>query len=230
MDQNTDISGLGSNGGGSAPESSWQWNKPYGYIRNCNILLQKAKEYGGNQADIAQSVGTAYFFRAWQHFYLMQKFGGVPIVDHVLDVTDDVIYGPRKSRYEVANFIISDLRNAIPLLTPEDDIAAEDKGKVSREAAKSFLARVLLYEATWDKYVPTISYDLDGDGTNVGAGTTKPDGYPSINDMLSEAKQMAKEVIEQAETGTYELWNECDSLSYYYLFNIDDGNGNMANP
>ena len=109
MDRNLDISGLGSNGGGSAPESNYQWDKPYSHIRTCNILLQKAAEYTGDQAEIAQSVGTAYFFRAWQHFYLLRIFGGVPIVDHVLDVNDEVLYGPRKSRYEVAAFIISDL-------------------------------------------------------------------------------------------------------------------------
>ena len=32
----------------------------------------KAEAYDGSQSDIAQSVGTAYFFRAWQHFYLLQ--------------------------------------------------------------------------------------------------------------------------------------------------------------
>ena len=230
MDQNLDISGLGNNGGGSAPEGNWQWNKPYEYIRNCNILLKKATEYSGNQTDISQSVGTAYFFRAWQHFYLLQKFGGVPIVDHMIDVADGVLYGPRNSRYEVANFIISDLRKAVPLLPEESKISASDKGKVSKEAAKSFLARVLLYEATWEKYVPTISYDLDGDGTSKGAGTSKPSGYPSVADMLTEAKQMSKEVILESEKGTFALWNECDTLSYYYLFGIDDGNGNIPNP
>ena len=47
--------------------------------------------------------------------------------------------------------------------------------------------------------------------------------------MLTEAKQMSKEVIEEAESGTYKLWTECDSLSYYYLFNIDDKGGNIPN-
>lgn len=229
MDRNLDISGLGSNGGGSAPESNYQWNKPYEYIRTCNILLQKAEEYDGAQEDIAQSVGTAYFFRAWQHFYLLRIFGGVPIVDHVLDVNDEVIYGPRKSRYEVAAFIISDLEKAIPLLPQEKNIPADSKGKVSQEAAKSFLARVLLYEATWEKYVPSIGYDLDGDGSSTGAGSVKPEGYYSIETMLSEAKRLSGEVIDEAETGTFELWNECDSLSYFYLFNIDDGAGNIPN-
>lgn len=229
MDQSTDISGLTSNGGGSTPESNYKWDKPYSYIRTANQLLEKAEEYTGNADEIAQSVGTAYFFRAWQYFYLLRTFGGVPIADHVLDVNDPVLFGARNSRYEVANFIASDLRQAIPLLPKETDIPDSDKGKVSKEAAKAFLARVLLYESTWEKYVPSINYDLDGDGAGSGAGSVKPENYPSITDMLAEAKQMSKEVIEEAETGTFELWHECDTLSYYYLFNIDDKGGNIPN-
>ncbi|MDR2147589.1 MAG: RagB/SusD family nutrient uptake outer membrane protein [Tannerella sp.] len=230
LDRGLDISGFDRNGGGSAGEGDWRWDRPYGYIRNCNILLEKAAEYTGNQEDIKASVGAAYFFRAWQHFYLLQRFGGVPVSDHVMDVNDAVIYGPRNSRYEVANLIINDLRVAIPMLPGERDIAAVDKGKVSREAAKAFLARVLLFEATWEKYTPGIGFDLDGDGVSTGAGTAKPSDYPSIADMLTEAKKWAGEVITEAETGTFALWNEADSLSYYYLFNLDDKGGNRCNP
>lgn len=229
MDRNTDIAGLGSNGGASTPEGNYKWDKPYGHIRTCNILLQKADEYAGNKDDIAQPVAIAHFFRAWQHFYLLRTFGGVPISDHVLGVTDAVLQAPRNSRYEVVNFIIADLKAAIKGLPKETDIPESSKGKVSLEAAKSFLARVLLYEATWEKYVPGISFDLDGDGTSKGAGTAKPEGYPSITDMLTEAQKMSKEVIDEADKGTYKLWNACDSLSYYYLFNIDDKGGNIAN-
>ena len=214
MDKNLDISGLGANGGGSAPESDWRWDKIYGHIRTSNVLLEKAEEYGDKDA-IAASIGTAYFFRAWQYFTLLKTFGGVPIIDHAPNMSDEALYAPRNSRYEVANFIINDLEQAIPLLPIEQDIPDAEKGKVSQQAAKAFLARVLLYEATWEKYVPSIDYDLDGDGTGSGAGTTKPDTYQSVSDMLTRAKQLSKEVIEDAEmNGTYALWNECDSLSY----------------
>jgi len=229
-DKNTDISGLGENGGAAAPESSGSWKDNYDHIRQYNILLKKADEYTGDKAGINGPVGTAYFFRAFAYFNLLQHFGGVPIVDKVLDVNDEVLYGPRKSRYEVMQFIIDDLRKAIDLLPKETAIANADKGRISKEAAQAFFGRVLLYEATWEKYVPSINYDLDGDGTNKGAGTAKPEGYPSVNDMLTESKANSKAVMDEAKKGTYALWNECDSLSYYYLFNIDDKGGNVSNP
>ena len=115
MDKNLDISGLGANGGGSAPEGDWRWDKIYGHIRTSNVLLEKAAEYG-NQDEIAVSIGTAYFFRAWQYFTLLKTFGGVPIIDHAPDMSDEVLYAPRNSRYEVAAFIAADLERAIPLL------------------------------------------------------------------------------------------------------------------
>lgn len=229
LDHGLDISDLTSSGGGTTTETDWRWDKPYSFIRNCNILLEKAKTFSGDKSTINGSIGTAYFFRAWQHFYLLQLFGGVPIADHVFDVTDPVLYGARNSRYEVIHFIANDLREAIDLLPKEKNISAADKGKVSMEAAKAFLARVLLYEATWEKYVPGINYDLDGDGSNTGAGVVKPADYPDITAMLTEAKKMASDVMEEANAGTFALWKECDSLSYYYLFNIDEKGGNISN-
>ena len=230
-DGNTDITGLSSNGGGSAPESNSTWSSNYNNIRQYNILLKKAEEYSGDKTALNTSVGTAYFFRGMAYFNLLKAFGGVPIVDHVLDVNDEVLYGPRNSRYEVAKFIIDDLRKAVDLLPKESAIADADKGHISKEGAQAFLGRVLLSEATWEKYVPSINYDLDGDGTEKGAGTAKPEGYPSITDMLTESKSMSKAVMDEAKNnGTYALWNECDSLSYYYLFNIDDKGGNVSNP
>ncbi len=229
-DGNTDITGLGSNGGAAAPESNGNWSGNYNNIRQYNILLQKAEAYTGNKTAINASIGTAYFFRGMAYFNLLKTFGGVPIIEKVLDVSDkDILYGPRKSRYEVFNYLVNDLRKAIELLPNEKSIADADKGRISKEGAEAFLGRVLLYEATWEKYVPNINYDLDGDGTDKGAGKTKPEGYPSITDMLTESKKMSKAVIDEAEKGTYALWNECDSLSYYYLFNIDEKGGNISN-
>ncbi|MDE6510662.1 MAG: RagB/SusD family nutrient uptake outer membrane protein, partial [Muribaculaceae bacterium] len=229
FDGNLDVSGIGSNGGGSAPQSTGNWSGPYSRLRTINILLEKANGYGDKDA-IASSIGTAYFFRAWEHFHMMKRFGGVPIVDHVLDTNDPVLFGPRNSRYEVTALVISDLQKAIELLPKRSSLPGlENRGRLTKEAAQSFLARVALYEATWEKYVPTISFNLDGDGTSIGAGSAKPEGYPSVNDMLAIARDMSKAVIQEAESGTFELFNACEELSYYELFNLDDGDGNVSN-
>lgn len=231
-DQNTDIGCLTSNGGGSAQEDDATWDKQYANIRQYNILLDKARSYQGDSTAIANAVGQTYFFRAFAYFNLLRRFGGVPLVEKVLDVTDDdQLYGPRASRYAVAKHVFDDLRRAVALLPAERSIADADKGHISKEAVQAFLGRVLLYEATWEKYVPQMGYDLDGDGAKVGAGKDKPADYPTIQQMLTESKASSRAVIDEAEAnGTYALFNACDSLSYNYLFTIDDKGGNISNP
>jgi hypothetical protein len=196
------------------------WNNPYTYIRANNVLIQKAREYTGNAADIKQYVAAAYFFRAWHHFFLLKRFGGVPIDTIVVDVNSPVLYGPRNSRYEVAQQIISDLDAAIAGLPLEGSIAAGDKGQLSQQAAKAFKARVLLYEATYEKYVGNTT---DGDGLSSGAGS-KGASAANINNYLTTAAALAADVMSASD---YQLFNRLDSLSYYYLFVLEDG---LSNP
>lgn len=229
FDGGLDVSGISSNGGGSAPQSTDNWKRPYESLRNINILLERAAGYSDQDA-ISEAVGTAYFWRAWEHFTLLQRFGGVPIMDHVPDTNDELIYGPRNSRYEVMDLIIKDLKQAVNLLPKRSTMPGQEyRGRLCKEAAQAYLSRVALYEGTWEKYVPTIGYDLDRDGVSEGAGTAKPEGYPSVNDLLKLAQDMSKAVIQEAETGTFELFNAGEELSYYELFNIDDGDGNISN-
>ena len=49
----------------------------------------------------------------------------------------------------------------------------DEEKQQAKEAAQAFFSRVLLYEATWEKYVPGIGYDLDGDGENSGDDVMK---------------------------------------------------------
>lgn len=85
------------------------------------------------------------------------RFGGVPIVARPLSSTSGELYMARNSRYEVAGQIIADLRDAIAGLPDE----ADHDGHVTKQGAQGFMARVLLFEATWEKYVGETT---DGDG------------------------------------------------------------------
>ncbi len=191
------------------------WSNTYYYLRDVNILLAKAEEYSGDASEIEEYVATAHFFRAWHHFFLLQRFGGVPIVTSVVDLDSPELYGPRNSRYEVFDQIIADLDIAIDGLPLEQNIDSSNKGKISNWAAEAFKAKVLLYEATWEKYVGTTT-DFTGSGGPTG----------SVSDYLNEAVTLSKSVI---DNGGYELWDNnssLDNLSSYYLFNLEDAGSN----
>lgn len=200
-------------------DDRWQWC--YNYVRNANILLERAEEYPGDREEIAEYEGEAYFFRAYNYFMLLKTFGGVPIVKTVLDVDSPELNTPRSSRYEVVDLILSDLQNAIDRLPVEQEIASEDKGRISKWGAEAFKARVLLYEATWRRYNGT---STDFDPT---AGTDKVTD-DVINAYLDEAITLSQDVI---RNGGYQLWNhnaELSNMSSRYLFNLENEGSNPA--
>lgn len=225
MDNNSDLSANGNSNGydlghGTIAVGGNDWD--YSGIRNCNILLEKAAKYNGE--DISQYVGEAHFFRAYSYYGLLKTFGGVPIVTTVLDVNSPELYGTRNSRYEVISLILSDLDEAIAKLPAEQNISSVDKGRVSRWAAKALKAQIQLYEATWEKYVGQAT---DGDGTAIGAGTA---GYDpaNVNEYLEDAIAQSLDVM---NNGGYELWNKnadskMEKLSAWYLFNLEDEGSN----
>ena len=185
----------------------------YNNIRTCNILLQRGEAYSGNQSEIDPYLGEAYFFRAYNYFYLLKYFGGVPIITVPLDTDSPELQKPRNSRYEVADLILSDLQNAISRLPKEQNIATSDKGHISEQGAKAFKARVLLYEATWRKYNKT-STDYEG-----SAGP-KSD---QVNEFLEESISLSKDVLDDEVFIIWNHNNELDNLSSRYLFCLEDG-------
>ena len=197
------------------------WTGAYKYIRANNILISKAEEYPGDQSEIAQYVAVAKFCRAYHHLFLLQRFGGVPIVTTVLDLNSEQLTGKRNSRYEVFAQVKKDLEEAIVDLPTS--IEPSLKGQISKWAAESLLAKALLFEGTFEKYVETTT---DGDGTSEGAGSAKPESYPSISEMFAQAKDLAKDVM---DNGGFELWNhnsELNNQSMYFLFNLEDAGSN----
>ena len=200
-------------GGGITGAIDIYWRNPYKYIRSNNILIQKGQVYTGNKDEIKPYLAEAYFFRAWHHFFLLKRFGGVPILTKVLDVDSPELYSKRATRYEVTKQILSDLDLAIQDLPTEQNIANNDKGHVSKWAAMAFKARVLLYEATWEKYV--------GESTDFEKNQKKED---KSRQYLEEAVSLTKTVMEQ---GGYELWDKLGDESYFYLFTLDDA---LSNP
>lgn len=227
MDMGSDISGytgesyqmVYGRGALTVPNVDKYYANPYSYIRAVNIFLKKADGYAGKKEDIKQYVAAAKFFRAWHYFFLLKRYGGVPIVTTVPDIEDAIMQAPRNSRYEVVDQIIADLNEAIAGLPTEQAIPSEDKGHVSKWAAEAFKARVLLYEATWRKYTGT-STDYKG-----SAGPTSN----QVDQFLTEAIALAKEVM---TNGGYKLWNYNSNVTFnnrssYYLFSID---GSGSNP
>ncbi len=189
-----------SNGTNTIPNSDGLYTNGYNHIRRCNILLEKAEGFS-NPNDIRQYVGEAYFFRAWTYFELMQAYGDLILVNHTIDVDDELMKAERNNRSEVTDAIISDLREAVKYLKKHAEVP---NGRISVEGAYAFLSRVALYEGTWQKF------------RNQEA---------RAKELLDISAQAAKEVIDSNE---FTLFTN-DALgehAYRYMFILEDVKSN----
>lgn len=183
------------------PSSGGGWGtNEWGNIRSVNFLLDnytKSKE----PDKVEKYIGEARFFRAFFYYeQFLKKFGGVPWIETQLSLTSEELTAPRLKRHELANKIIADLDWAI---TKIPSFTVQEKGRISKEVAMLYKARIALYEATWEKY---------HSGT-VFAGEGNPTEYFKI------ARDAANSVI---KSGFFSLDNVGAKDGYHKLFNVLD--------
>jgi len=180
-----------SNGQLQLSQNSPQWTASYQYIRNANTIL--AHGAGNTDKGIQQYVAEARFFRAWYYWKIMEIYGGVPLISTVLGTDDPALYTPRSTQQQTADFIIKDLNDAAADLPLQSDLSNPDIGRVTKGAALSLLARVALYEGTWEKY----------------------HGQSDGSAYLTQAITASKAVM---NSGVYALYNGSGAQSYRYNF------------
>lgn len=79
----------------------------------------------------------------------LRKFGGAPWIDTTLGLESGELYAPRLKRNELADKILNDMDEAINRLPT---YSQQENGRISKEAAMLYKARIALFEATWEKY------------------------------------------------------------------------------
>ncbi len=189
----------------TVPASGGGWN--WGNIRRVNFFLENSErvEAGSPMADHYK--GEGYFFRAWFYFDLFRSFGDLPIITKALSAEDeDILYGARSPRTEVANFILDDIDMAISMMKYGSELASH-RTRLSKDIALMFKARVALYEGTWEKYHAGSEF----------AGTGDP------NEYLRMARDAAKQIMDD---GNYSLVTGDPNSVYFELFNQVDYSGN----
>lgn len=143
----------------TVPESGGGWD--FSGIRAVNYFLDNYKK-SAEAIDVQKKyAGEIYFWKAWYYFRLMKRFGDLPWYTHTLETTSEELYSERISRSIVADSIIQMLDYAIDYLPLKDEAVV---GRLHKDVALIFKARVALYEGTWEKYHE--NDDFKGDGRN----------------------------------------------------------------
>lgn len=148
-------------------------------------------DLGGNEAPAAASART---MRALFHFYLMDNFGDVPILNYIPEDSAVVKRMPRK---QVAEFIEKELKEAIPDLTEE--VSANTYGKPTKWMAEALLAKLYI---NWAVYT--------------AESVDKYDAATAQNPKLADCISLCDDII---GSGKFNL----GSMSYRKKFSYDNG-------
>jgi hypothetical protein len=131
------------NGSSSNSSMNAEWNGPWTAIYQANNVITNYNQVNSTETLKNQSVGQAYFLRAWGYYNLVRTFGPVPLIDKVIPVDD------RPARSDVSSvygLIVNDLKIAKRLLPTS---FPGQPGRANQMAARSMLADVYLTMAGW---------------------------------------------------------------------------------
>lgn len=141
-------------GNQSVPIRSSAWYGPYECIYTANKILDFAPRVTElTEKELNVWLAEAYFFRAYNYFELITKYGDVPLILKSFDdPRDPVIYSPRSPREDVIQQCYEDLEFAAKWLPTNAKLAKSKWGNVTRSSALGMIVRIGLYEGTFGKY------------------------------------------------------------------------------
>ena len=121
----------------------------YGTIRHCLELLARVDGIPGIKPDLSNRLkGEAQFIIAFKYFEMVTLYRDVPLVDKVLPLSESDI--PKSDKKVVLKYALDQLELAIPNL-PVKYATAADNGRITKGAALTLKARMLLFNDRWDE-------------------------------------------------------------------------------
>ncbi|WP_207425754.1 RagB/SusD family nutrient uptake outer membrane protein [Pedobacter sp. SYSU D00535] len=132
---------------GEGPQTGAQ-NNSWTRLRQINLFLDEIDKHGLPEETRTRLKGQLLFWRAYQYFEFLRRFGGVPLILTAQPPLKDdpSVQTPRSSSSATLEQIVKDLDAAINMLPPRWPNASADWGRITSGAAAALKGRVLL---TW---------------------------------------------------------------------------------
>lgn len=170
-------------------------------LANIDLLTVFPEEIGYTPEELkSQLLGQCYFLRGWHYFQIINRYGGMPIMDRVFDNNEDFDV-VRPTYLESAEWMISDMDEAIKYL-PTEWKNASDKGRPTQASAKALKAMMLLYAAS-----PNMNPDLNPYGS---------DSKLYNIDMAKRAVEASIEAIKSLEGTRYKMYDKENYFENFY--------------
>ncbi|MBW6533606.1 MAG: RagB/SusD family nutrient uptake outer membrane protein, partial [Mariniphaga sp.] len=121
--------------------------------------------------------------RAFYYHYLIELWGGVPLVTEPLTLSEANV--GRSSKSEIVDFILTELNECVNDLPQENNPVL---GKASKGAAWGLASRVALYNERWNDAISSAQKVMNLEGTEFLL-------HPNYMDLFQYAGQESKEII-----------------------------------
>lgn len=171
----------------SIPIFNNHWSNMYANIRKCNILIEKVGASNFAETPKKSLIAQAKFLRAYYYKWLIDLYGGVPIITKPLDrnVDGDNIFNARNTYEECLAFIQKDCEDAaadLPLT-----VTGKDVGRATKGAAWALKSELELYAGKWaDAAATSLTIMQSGAGYDL---------FPDYQTLFYEQNENNKEVI-----------------------------------
>lgn len=203
-------------------------------IRKVTVMLDRVDEVPDITKEYANQLkAESKFIRALNYFEMFKRYGGVPIIDHRLQL-DENLKIPRSSVEDVVNFIVKDCDEAIPDL-PVNQLGAL-RGRATRGAALALKARTLLYAAS-DLFNTDKPYlDFGTNNKLICYGNKDKERWKLAADAAKKVLDWAKEancylITDQGLDGNYKYsWQTYDNSEIIFAEKSSDAMGKYTWP
>lgn len=192
------------------PRFTYRWVA----IRKITVLLDRIKDVPDiTEAYANQLKAEAKVIRALNYFEMLKRYGGVPIIDHRVLLSENLSI-PRSSVEATVNFILKDCDEAISYLPYIQ--SGSLKGRITRLTAMALKAKTLLYAASPLFNTATPYMDFGANNNLICFGN-----YDKNRWQL--AANAIKEVLESAsQAGCYLITDQGNNVNYKYTWNVYD--------
>ena len=118
----------------TGPSDLWGWDQRYVMIRRANIFIQNVTSSASLTDEYKKDrIAEARFLRALSYQWLWLAYGGVPVIEDVLDINTqgESIFRSRNSEQETFDFIVqefAEVADDLPLKRTGKDLGRPTKG------------------------------------------------------------------------------------------------------
>lgn len=175
------------------------WDRAYEYIYRLNYFIRFVNEKGSSMTEAAKDrlLGEAYFLRAWAYTNLIQRYGGVVLVDKPHEDLG-AEFNEQRADFDVCVQFIKDDLDAAYSLLPEKTGTAQ--GRVHKDCVLALRCRLTLIAAS------PLFNDPNFPTGGVFRGTYSKDKW-------EEAYKAAKAICDRADVdGAYSLDDTYDGF------------------